>query len=587
MDLKSLKEKIQNLSVEIVLPVFVLSLILHATHFFPDLRDINIWDEATYLHSGYTLLTEGRLVDLAGSPLSSLLYALTSLPVLNNPQWFVLSDAMTRIFLFSLIFFSAALIARELRPFANPWVMLGLVFIVPVATTMYLFPSDVLFAGLSGLAFWQMLAFYRCRKEKHLWWASVFMGLGALARAEGLLLIAAMLIVSLLLTLPDRAWYRSVIAVLMPFLLLIGGYILLFGLVTGNFGTGLPQRTFNNFESGHEVIYSQTGIYTPTISARLESREVFGTPTENEFSVFRAIRRNPRVYWERLYRQFFLLPGILREAYGNKFLLVLVWLGIRGTVALVRRKDTPLLVMMILWLAPLGVGFINTFFRVGYFKMPYFVVFALASIGLTTILENFRSKKEQIGLAAGAVAILAVGALSRNPSMLYRSGLFLFGLGLAYLLLRRTTDFASWRVQALWLLLAVALIMRGAYPSPELPSYGRSDVERSVLFLQEVLPPDSTVLAGAPAMVWAARMDYAGINSYDIPAFESSEDFMTWLTVQDIQAVYVDLHFPDVYADIVSTLAGGGLEEVYSTPERDILIYLVEDADLSAPEGSG
>ncbi len=575
INLEAVKAKFRDLSLEIVLPVFVLSFVLQMVHFFPDLRDINIWDEATYIHNGYTLLTEGRLTDLAGSPLSSLLYALTSLPVLQSPNGFALSDAFGRMLLFALIFFSAVLIARELKPFANSWVMLGFVFVIPVATTMYLFPSDVLFAGMSGLAFWQMLAFYNRRKEKHLWWASALMGLGMLARAEGLLLVGVMLVMTLVIVLPGRGWFRPVIAVIGPFLALVGGYVLFYGLVTGDFSTGLPERTFNNFESGHEVIYSQTGVFTPTISARLESREVFGTPEENNLSVFSAIQRNPEVYWLRFKKQFPILPRLIIEAYGNKFVLILIWLCVRGAVVLVHRKHTPVLLMGLLWMVPLGVGFLNTFFRVGYFKMPYFVIFALATIGLSAIIEHFSLKWERIGVLAGSLAVLVFSAVANNPSMLFRSGLFVFGLGFAYILWRRVDDFTKWQAQALWLLLAVALIVRGGYPSPELPRYGRSDVEKSVYFMQDNLPRGSAVLAGAPAMVWAARMSYYGINSYDIPEFESPEEFRIWLEVQDIDVIYIDGHFPDKYMHLIMDLSGEALTEVYATPERDIVIYQV------------
>ncbi len=577
-----IQEKFKALSWDILLPVFVLSLALQSAHFFPDLREINIWDEATYIHNGLALLTEGKLSDLAGSPLSSLLYALSSLPVLRSPDVFVLTDAIGRIFLFTLIFFSAWLIARALKPYTHPWIMVGFVFVVPVATTMYLFPSDVLFAGFSGLTFWQMLRFYHRRARKHLWWASALMGLGALARAEGILLIGVMLLVTLIMVLPSRKWFRDLLAVLIPFGALVGGYILFFGLVTGDFGTGLPERTFNNFESGHEIIYSQTGVFTPTISARLESREVFGTPEENGLSVFKAIRRNPQIYWLRVRKQFTVLPGVITEAYGNKFLLILVWLSLRGAVELVRRKKTPLLLMCVFWLLPLGVGFLNTFFRVGYFKMPYFVIFALSSIGLSAILDHIQSRWEQIGMILGSVFVLGIGALSRNTSMLFRSGLFVLGLGLVYLLWRRLGQGEKWRSQALWLILVVAVIMRGGFLSPELPVYGRSDVERSVYFLQDNLSEDSLILAGAPAMIWAARMDYAGINSYDIPSFESPQAFLSWVEVQGMDAIYVDLHFPALYRQMVEALSGQGLVEVYATPERDIVIYLVGEPSQSA-----
>lgn len=578
---KILKLQMSTSSLDIVIPVFLLNLILEMNHFFPTLGQINVWDEATYIQVGYGLLTQGAWPRLASSPLSSVMYALSLWPVAGSRNFFVLGDAIARIFLFTLIFFSTYLIARALRPYANPWVMLGILFIVPVASTMYLFPSDALFASFSALAFWQMLAFYTHQKRRHLWWASGFMGLGMLARAEGLILIGVMLIVTLIIACPKKGWVRDAIAVLLPFIIIVGGYVLVYGLATGDFGTGLRERTFNNFESGHESVYSQTGVFSATVSARLESNQVFGTAEENNYSVLRAISRNPQVYFQRLRLQFPAFATLAVKAYGNKFILVFIWLGVRGLVALIHKKHFPLMVMSLGWFLPLGVGFLNTFFREGYFMMPFFVVFFLVTLGLTAILENFTKTSEKIGLAVASMVVLGISLLARNTSMLYRSALFIFGLGFLTLLRYHRASAKNWLSNALWTLLALGLIIRGGYPSPELPDYGHTDLERSVYFLQEELSPGSRILAGAPAAIWAARMHYNGINSYDIPTFENNTAFLAWLRASEVKAVYLDRHFPPTFTALVEGLVGEGLQEAYSTPERDILIYLVTE------DGSG
>ncbi len=579
--LARLKEKGQAFSLDIVLPLFILNLALNLAHFFPNLTEINYWDEATYIQVGYLLLTRGELPNLASSPLSSVFYALTTLPVLGSPFWFMLSDAIGRIILFCFVFWSVYLISRALKPYANPWIMLALVTIVPIAETMFLFPSDILFAGFAGLAFWQMLIFYQKRSSRSLIWASIFMGVGALARAEGILLVGVMAVATLIMVLPGKKWLRPMLSILVPFALIVGGFVLGYGLATGDFGTGLPQRTFNNFESGHEVIYSRSGIYAPTISARLESQAAFGTPEENDYSVIRAILRNPPVYWHRLKMAFVVFPEFLIKAYGNKFLLILIWLSLRGIVELIRKKHIPLLVLCVLWFVPLGVGFLNTFFREGYFKMPYFVIFSLAAIGLTAIIRHFEARSERIGLAASGVVVLALSVLFRNPSMAFRNALFVFGLLMVYVLWRRRkTD--AWQVQALWLLLAAALILRGGYLSPALPSYGKIDAERAVLALQETLPSGSGVLAGAPAPIWAAKMSYAGINAGDIPHFEDSEAFIDWLRVQDIRAVFLDEHFPAYYLPLVEDQIDKGLVLGFTSGEIGLFkFYLVQQAESS------
>lgn len=248
-------------------------------------------------------------------------------------------------------------------------------------------------------------------------------------------------------------------------------------------------------------------------------------------------------------------------------------------IALIRKQHWPLAVMGVLWFAPLGVGFLNTFFREGYFMMPYFVVFAFSSIGLTTIIKNINNPWEKIGLICAGSLVLLIGIITQNTSMIYRNVLFIFGLGFVYLITQKLQDPDRGEAYALWALLAVGLIIRGGYPSPEIPNYGRSDLEKSVYFLQDSLPERSDVLAGAPANIWAAKMSYYGINSYDIPTFEDEQEFLGWIRSQDIDAVYVDRHFPDAFRPFVNSLSSAGLREVFSTPERDILIFLVAGSE--------
>ena len=570
-----IKDTSSDLPLSIIIPVFIFSFLLEMGHFFPNLTQMNVWDEASYIQFGYNLLVEGKLITLADSPLSSFFYAITLIPVINSPDFFVLSNAIARITYFKLVFVSVYLIASELKNFANPWIMLGLVLVVPVATTMYQFPSDVLFAGLAGLAFWQILAFYNRRKEKHIWWASFFLGFATLARVEGLILFIGMVIFLIIIIKPFIRWYRIIKAVLIPFLILVGGYIILYGLITGSVELGLAGRTFYNFESGHEVIYSNTGIFNPTVSSRLESREAFGTPEENNNSVFRAISRNPSVYSQRLRR---FVPSFINyaiKAYGNKFVLLFIWLSIRGVVYLLQNKHLPLALLGILWFAPLAVAFRNTFIREGYFMMPFFIVFVFTSIGLTAIINNFNNNKERIGLVVAGTIIIFIGLITNNSSMLYRSTLFLIGFGIIFTLYIRSNDISQWQQKAYWILLVVVLIMRGSYTSPKLPEYGNTDTEKAVYFLQENFPIGSGILSGAPANVWAARMKNYGINSTVIPDFEDENEFLVWLQVQKIKAIFVDQHFPNHHRKLVESLLGNGLYEKFSSTSGIVSIVSV------------
>jgi len=153
----------------------------------------------------------------------------------------------------------------------------------------------------------------------------------------------------------------------------------------------------------------------------------------------------------------------------------------------------------------------------------------------------------------------------------------MLGLVLVGLLRWRIEDVRRWRAYALWLLLAVVLIIRGGYQPPALPSYGRTDLEQSVYYLQDQLPAEAPVLAGAPANIWAARMTYYGINSYDIPDFDDAAAFLSWVQVQDIRAVFVDEHFPEVFVSLVDELVNDGLQEGFVSSNRGIRVYFVDE----------
>ena len=63
---------------------FLLNIFLISASFFPNLAEINAWDEAAYVNGGRMLLL-GELPGFSGNPLVALLYALTYLPYADSP----------------------------------------------------------------------------------------------------------------------------------------------------------------------------------------------------------------------------------------------------------------------------------------------------------------------------------------------------------------------------------------------------------------------------------------------------------------------------------------------------------------------
>ncbi|MCX5719082.1 MAG: hypothetical protein NT055_03795, partial [Nitrospirae bacterium] len=82
---------------------------------------------------------KGILPEFASNPLTAFLYALTYLPVRGTEFWLIHSCTIGRFILFSLMWFSAYLVATQLRYLAHPFIMIALLFTSPALT--YLLPN--------------------------------------------------------------------------------------------------------------------------------------------------------------------------------------------------------------------------------------------------------------------------------------------------------------------------------------------------------------------------------------------------------------------------------------------------------------
>ncbi|HPH97337.1 MAG TPA: hypothetical protein PKW33_17275 [Anaerolineaceae bacterium] len=556
--------------------VYVIQAMLISAVFLPNLWEMNLWDESAYIYSGYTLLTKGYLTIYAFSPLISMFYALTGLPFLSSPFWLVLSCSLGRFLLFTLLFTGGYLAAASLKRYGSHWAVLGLLAGTPILMEMYNYPTDPLFASMSALGFWQFMTWYHSRKTQNLALASTFLGLSALARNDGLVIFAAMSLAVLVFSWKQPRRWQSWLAAALPFLVLVAGYILLRGAVTGDFNPGTLERTYDNFESGQEIILSSKGEYSATIEAYLAAREAFGTPEENHYSVFNAIQRNPPVYLARMRALLASLPLTAARAYGARFVLLLGVLVLRGVIHLLRQRKGVVLLICLIWLSPLAVGLVNTMIRVGYLRLPYFVLMALASLGAGALLSDLASRRGQViwgGLLLGLVAFtLWQDALSMLTGLLAAA---------AGLILLRVFQF-RWQGRRLWPALVLLVVLglgwglHGPFPGFKWRTLGEAGPEVASAFLYRLLPEDSLVLSGVPGPVWMARMTFAGLNATDVPDFASAGEFLTWMRAQDIKAVYVDPSMSPHFREMVDNLQGNGLELVYTTDQRYYQILLVK-----------
>jgi len=522
----------------VALGFFAVNLFLVFAVFLPNFSDINPWDEAAYIAGGQELIEGGEFPSFAGNPITIIFFALTYIPFKTSPLWMVQSVSLARVILFTLLWLSTFLVAKQLSEFAPPLIALGIFLVTPLTIEFLRFPSDPLFASLAGLSLWQLLLYKNSGARKHLMLASLFMGLAAFARNDGLVLFVILVFLAIFINFRKQGFWRSLVAILVPFVILMGGYILGYGLMTGDFSLGTMQRTYGNFESGHQVVFSEQSEFSPVIESRLEARRLFGTPEENEYSVFKAIQRNPQEYFRRLRAVLSGLPQLILRAYGIRFAVLLFVLVGRGIFELIKRREYALVVVLCLWPAHLATGLLITLFRPGHLEFPFYIVFTLASVGLFAILSNLKSKFE-LGWISILMLGLCVYSIADNKlAIFYGAAVFLAAIWIIYIL-QKDQDRMTKSV-VLLILLSAGIILRGNFPSPKIRSLGSDPKEQAILFMVENYSAKTTFAAGSPGVVWAAKMGYAGLASWDVPKDKTSPEFIEWMADQGIEAIYVD-----------------------------------------------
>jgi hypothetical protein len=560
-----------------VLIVFLLHMALASPVFFPHLNDIGVWDEAAYIKQGRDLIS-GKLPLFALNPATAGLYALTYLPVHASPYWLVHSCSIGRFLLFGLLWLGSYLAACELAGLASPFILIALVTLSPVFVQLLNNGSNALFAAMSGFALWQFLSFHRTRNVKHLWLCSLFLGIAALSRNEGPVLFIVFLGLSLALCIPAGLVRKGLMACLIPFTVLVGGYILLYGLCTGNFKPGITERSYYTFEQGHGMAFAESyGTKQFYVEGQLDARRIFGTPEENHFSVLTAIRRNPKAYLQRI------LP-LARHAmkdvfadYAWYFGLVCFAFAARGIIDLVKRKSFMLLAILLLW-AAYCVLYVLLCFQPAHLLIPFLSLFSLASIGISAFSGNLSSKRERYLWSAGLL-VLAIAAAARGivPNGPLTAILILFlGLWLIWLLTDRLRGGQTMRIIACLMLLSLGLIFRYGIPQAKARSLGSSADEQAVAYLSTHFEREARIAAWGPGNVWNARMNHVEM-ARDLRSLKSAQDVLEWMTRERVEAIYVDDYLRKFEPEAWETLQkqiGNGLSVAFDSGEGAVQILV-------------
>jgi len=561
-----------------VVLLFGLNLFLILYRFFPTLRDLNLWDEAVYINTGKKLV-EGELTSFARNPLVGILYGLTYLPFLHSPFWMMQSAMLGRFILFGMLWLSGYLLSRQLSGVLRPLVFAGFLFLFPVLSSILDNPSDALFAATSGLAFWQLLSFHNTRQTKNLWLASLFAGLSALSRNDGVTLFIVIVAISLFYLKTSSSKWKDLLAILLPFALLVGGYMLFYGLITGVFNLGVKERSYVAFQQGQVQVYTATDGCQQSLTkcAVAEAQRIYGTPAQNNNSILKAISRNPQAYFQRILHTLASLPEMIYTAYGKREGYIILFLALAGIYELLRQRNFPLLGLLIGWLLYLGVYFV-TFFRIGYLQTPYFIVFALGVIGLQAMVNGLSSRQSTLAWTALLLSLALIGML-RPLNYLYFSMIVLsISLWFAHLYLQENKDSADPQLPALLIVLSGILLIRGAFNPPDIQRHGEIPEEQAILVLQDRLPENSPVASGAPGAAWAARMEYVGLVDPEF-VITSAAGLHEHLKLLGVQAIYVDSYLtrqnPHVW-DLIESGIGEFYEEIFSGRDASIRILLVK-----------
>lgn len=562
----------------IYLIIYIAHFFLIFFDFFPYLSEINAWDEALYINWG-RFLADGKLPSFAQNPLLAVFYVLLYLPFSRSPYWMVWICSIGRIILFFLIWLGSYLAAREISSRLDLTVFLCLLLVMPLTSEVLANPSDAMFTAMSGFALFHFIAYLNSNHAMNLNLSSLFVGLAALARNDGFILFGIFTALSFIVTCGKNHAWKSFLLGWIPFLGLVGGYILIYGIFTGTFSTGTVQRSYIAFEQGHEILYEGSGAHSHTVDAMLDARENFGSPEENNYSIIRAIHHNPSVYFSRVRLILNKLPKQALLVYNKKMAVPLFLSAIVGIFFLFRKKDFHLLLLLAAWPAYLLVYFL-TFFREGYLRTPFLPVFLLAAIGMTAFFNQLDKKKVSWGAASVLSLIMITGLVLNKLAIFYGSFLTLVGIWMVIGLRKNFTEPPHIRSYSLVVMLIVGLILHGNYSSPRIRQLGINADERAAVYLMENFPPGTKVGAGYPSVVWMAKRDFLSITGADVPAFEDSAGFHQWLIKEGIQAIYLDYSISNLaphYWELIQQESGTGLKAVFNENNGSNRIYVVLD----------
>lgn len=530
----TLKQKVPFQSLLLAL-FLILTFVLVSPDLLPQMPEINPHDETKYIASGWELIN-GDVREIARGPLLAFIYGPIYLIVGRSVNWFMLSAGIGRMVLYVILWLSIIRLGSRFKDEFSPVITAGLLFISTAPIAVLNNPSDALFTSMSALSLSFVLDYYKSRKSRSIWIASLFLGLASGSRPDGVFLFPFFVIVIALLSLRGKRIWRNLPAVFLPAASIFIAFFLAHGLTTGDYSTQIGNKGYNTLEWAQHTISGASFE-----EGFKEAEDLYGTRTENEGSVFRAILRNPGAFIDRILHNMKILPSMLLTAYGKKVGPAVFLLALLGIFAFAAKRSYLLLAVLALW--PLyGALYLGFYLREGFLLLSQFIWFLLAGFGLAYFFTWSRKVSARLVTASLLLVLIVFSLIDNKPAFITVGVVLLFVVGVIWIV-DFYTNLGTDALYTVGLLIALCggIILHDDYPFPLPWEIGDSSQEVAVHYLAQNLPRGSVVASYTPLPAIASKMIWIDLTK--VPGGSDLSAFNSWLQENEVSALIIEPDF--------------------------------------------
>jgi hypothetical protein len=350
-------------------------------------------DDSGYLFDGVRFVEQGVWMPLGSGPLAGMVNGAVYAFFPRDHMLLGQVSEIRRIILLLTIMAAIGLAAARFGGWRAALAAMAVAAIARPISTVLENSADGLYTAFSAFSFAALLWAWprgdgQNPHSRH--WlmlvGGLLMGVGALARLDGLLLGCLLIVGIWFLCGRNRigasmaGFFAGGMAV--PLLVFIFAY----ASVTGRWDPQFGQRSYLAFEQGHNFLYSGRYDIVPNPS----SSTLYGTADENGYSVPRAILRNPRAFVSRI-------PLVLADAARKFYIaysiiggLLFLFLVAAGLAVKKRKSDLPVAFLMLIWCVPLA-GYLLASYRPGFFGTVFPELLTVAMLGVIPVVTEVRA----------------------------------------------------------------------------------------------------------------------------------------------------------------------------------------------------